>query len=123
MGDENAIVDFKYSASPRITWWFDHHLSAFLTPADQQHFLAEQQQGNTRHFLRPNYTSCTSFIAHIARTRFGFDPAPVAELIRWGGYRRRRPLRKPSGCGRNGRASHEAHPGDRIQQDPAFIPG
>ena len=29
-GDENAIVDFKYSASPRITWWFAHHLSAFL---------------------------------------------------------------------------------------------
>jgi len=28
-GDENAIVDFKYCASPRITWWFDHHLSAF----------------------------------------------------------------------------------------------
>ncbi len=32
-GDENAIVDFKYSASPKITWWFDHHQSAFLTPA------------------------------------------------------------------------------------------
>ena len=29
-GDENAIVDFKYSASPRITWWFDHHLSALF---------------------------------------------------------------------------------------------
>src|SRR5437879_8569397 len=22
-GDENAIVDFKYSSSPKITWWFD----------------------------------------------------------------------------------------------------
>src|SRR5580765_7982807 len=32
-GDENAIVDFKYSSSPKITWWFDHHQSAFLTPA------------------------------------------------------------------------------------------
>ena len=30
-GDENAIVDFKYSSSPEITWWFDHHESAFLT--------------------------------------------------------------------------------------------
>ncbi len=37
-GDENAIVDFKYSASPRVTWWFDHHQSAFLTPADAAHF-------------------------------------------------------------------------------------
>ena len=33
-GDENAIVDFKYSSSPKITWWFDHHESAFLTPDD-----------------------------------------------------------------------------------------
>jgi hypothetical protein len=33
-GNENAIVDFKYSSSPRLTWWFDHHQSAFLTPAD-----------------------------------------------------------------------------------------
>ena len=24
-GDENAIVDFKYAASERLTWWFDHH--------------------------------------------------------------------------------------------------
>ena len=43
IGDENAIVDFKYSASPRITWWFDHHLSAFLTPADHAHFEACQR--------------------------------------------------------------------------------
>jgi hypothetical protein len=84
-GDENAIVDFKYSPSPRITWWFDHHLSAFLTPQDQQHFLACKQDPvcGGRKFLDVNYTSCTSFLAHIASTRFGFDTAPVTELIRW----------------------------------------
>ena len=37
-GDENAIVDFKYSASPKITWWFDHHQSAFLSPEDAEHY-------------------------------------------------------------------------------------
>src|SRR5207244_6084179 len=35
-GDENAIVDFKYSPSERLTWWFDHHQSAFLTPLDER---------------------------------------------------------------------------------------
>ena len=84
-GDENAIVDFKYSASPRITWWFDHHLSAFLSPQDQQHFLDCQKDPicGSRKFFDPNYTSCTSFLAHIAQTRYGFDTAPVAELIHW----------------------------------------
>jgi len=84
-GDENAIVDFKYSASPRITWWFDHHLSAFLTPQDHEHFLACQREPvcAAHKFFDPTYTSCTSFLAHIAATKFGFDNAPVAELIRW----------------------------------------
>ena len=79
-GDENAIVDFKYSSSPRITWWFDHHESAFLSPSDADHF--EQDQSN-RKFYDPDFKSCTSFIATIAEQRFGFNPAPVADLIKW----------------------------------------
>jgi hypothetical protein len=79
-GDENAIVDFKYSSSPRITWWFDHHQSAFLTPSDAAHF--EHDQSN-RKFYDPDFKSCTSFIATIAEQRFGFNPAPVSDLIKW----------------------------------------
>jgi len=79
-GDENAIVDFKYSSSPKITWWFDHHESAFLTPADAAHF--EQDQSN-RKFYDPDFKSCTSFIAMIAERRFGFNPASVADLVHW----------------------------------------
>jgi hypothetical protein len=79
-GDENAIVDFKYSSSPKITWWFDHHESAFLSPADAAHF-AQDKSGHK--FYDPNFKSCTSFIAMIAEKHFGFDPRPVAELVRW----------------------------------------
>jgi hypothetical protein len=79
-GDENAIVDFKYSSSPKITWWFDHHESAFLSPADAAHF--EQDQSN-RKFYDPAFKSCSGFIAMIAEHRFGFDPRPVAELVKW----------------------------------------
>src|SRR3981189_404389 len=79
-GEENAIVDFKYSSSPKITWWFDHHESAFLSPADAEHF--EQDQSN-RKFYDPDFKSCTSFIAMIAQQRFGFNPTPLADLIHW----------------------------------------
>jgi hypothetical protein len=79
-GDENAIVDFKYSSSPKITWWFDHHESAFLSPADAAHF--EQDQSNCK-FYDPSFKSCTSFIAMIAEQRFGFRLGPVAELVHW----------------------------------------
>lgn len=79
-GDENAIVDFKYSTSPRITWWFDHHQSAFLTPDDAAHF--EHNQSNKK-FFDPDFKSCTKFIATIAQRRFGFDAQPLSELIEW----------------------------------------
>jgi hypothetical protein len=79
-GDENAIVDFKYSSSPQITWWFDHHESAFLTPGDAEHF--EQDQSN-RKFYDPSFRSCTKFLATVAEQRFGFNPAPVSEVIEW----------------------------------------
>jgi hypothetical protein len=79
-GDENAIVDFKYSTSPKITWWFDHHQSAFLTPEDAEHY---EQNPSTRKFFDPDYKSCTKFIADVAALRFGFDPAPVEEMVRW----------------------------------------
>lgn len=79
-GDQNAIVDFKYSPSPKITWWFDHHESAFLSPADAAHF--EQEQTNCK-FYDPSFKSCTSFIAMIATEHFGFNPQPVSDLVRW----------------------------------------
>jgi hypothetical protein len=79
-GDENAIVDFKYSPSPKITWWFDHHQSAFLTLEDHEHFLHNQ---SNKKFYDPDFKSCTKFLATVAENRFGFNPAPASELIKW----------------------------------------
>jgi hypothetical protein len=80
-GDENAIVDFKYSSSPQLTWWFDHHQSAFLEPEDAEHFRRDR---SGRKFYDPSYKSCTKFLATIAAEKFGFDARPLAELIHWG---------------------------------------
>lgn len=80
-GDENAIVDFKYSSSPKLTWWFDHHQSAFLTPGDAEHF---RQDRSGKKFYDPTYKSCTKFLATVASEKFGFDGRPLAELIHWG---------------------------------------
>jgi hypothetical protein len=80
-GDENAIVDFKYSSSPQLTWWFDHHQSAFLKPEDAEHFRRDR---SGKKFYDPSYKSCTKFVATIASQKFGFDAGPLAELIHWG---------------------------------------
>ena len=79
-GDENAIVDFKYGASPKITWWFDHHQSAFLTPQDAEHF---HQDRSGRKLYDPSYKSCTLFISVVAKERFGYEAPDLAQLVHW----------------------------------------
>ncbi len=79
-GDVNAIVDFKYSPNPNLTWWFDHHQSAFLSPADAEHF---RQDRSGQKLYDPSYSSCTKFIAETARQKFGYGAPDLAELVEW----------------------------------------
>ena len=78
-GEENAVVDFRYTPDPRLTWWFDHHQSAFLTAADAEHF---RRDTSGRKFYGPEFRSCTKFLAHIGSTKFGFATSDLEELIR-----------------------------------------
>lgn len=79
-GDENAVVDFRFSADPRLSWWFDHHQSAFETPEDEAAFKADR---SGRKFWDPKAKSCTRFLARTVEGKFGWDPAPLRELIDW----------------------------------------
>lgn len=79
-GDVNAIVDFKYSPHPKLTWWFDHHQSAFLSPEDAEHF---RQDTSGRKFLDISYKSCTMFIARLAREKFGWHAEDLDDLVHW----------------------------------------
>jgi hypothetical protein len=79
-GDVNAIVDFKYSPDPRLTWWFDHHQSAFLSPEDAEHFHRDR---SGKKLYDPGFHSCTKFIATVAREKFGYEAPDLAELVQW----------------------------------------
>ncbi|MGC4052109.1 MAG: phosphoesterase [Paludibaculum sp.] len=82
-GEENAIVDFKYSNNDRLTWWFDHHQSAFLSHSDQLDFEAKKDR--RRFYFDPTYRSCTEFIAHVARTTYGYEAPDLTDLVHWAG--------------------------------------
>jgi hypothetical protein len=79
-GDVNAIVDFKYSPNPKLTWWFDHHQSAFLSPSDAEHF---HQDHSGQKLYDPSFSSCTKFIAETTRQKFGYEAPDLAELVEW----------------------------------------
>ncbi len=80
-GDVNAIVDFKYSPHPKLTWWFDHHQSAFLTPEDAEHYRRTLDGRNL--FFDPTFRSCTAFIAKVAREKFDYEAEDLRELVKW----------------------------------------
>ena len=79
-GDINAIVDFKYSPNPRLTWWFDHHQSAFLSAEDAEHW---QREKNPQKLYDPSFRSCTNFIRTMSRDRWDYRPTDLDELVRW----------------------------------------
>lgn len=79
-GDQNVIVDFKYSPDDRLSWWFDHHQSAFLSKSDEEHFLADK---SGQKFLDTTSKSCCEFIARIAKEKFGYEDENMAELVEW----------------------------------------
>ena len=79
-GDENAIVDFKYSPNPKLTWWFDHHQSAFLSPEDAEHF---RQDHSGKKLYDPSFRSCTNFIRTVVKEKFGYEADDLKELVTW----------------------------------------
>jgi hypothetical protein len=87
VGDVNAVLDFRFSTSPKLTWYFDHHVSAFPSTADkaayESHVGAASAAAARRFFHDGAYSSCTKLIADIGAAHFGVDPAPTAELVRW----------------------------------------
>lgn len=79
----NALVDFRFFASERVHWWFDHHISAF-DDASSRLFYEERRADTGQLFCDPAARSCASFMTHIVRERFGIDLArDRTELISW----------------------------------------
>lgn len=79
-GHMNAVVDFRYTMSPRLTYWFDHHRSGLLGPEERAHYAADTS--GRKHF-DPSCGSCCRLIADRARDTFGVDLSALSELIEW----------------------------------------
>ena len=79
VGDENAILDYRFSASPKLTWYFDHHRTAFPSENERQAFDAAH---NPHFFFDAAYTSCTKLIADTSRTQFSLVDPLLEPLVR-----------------------------------------
>jgi hypothetical protein len=80
-GDCNAILDYRFSPSERLTWFFDHHRTAFQNEQDRAEFERRRESGHF--FYDADYSSCTKLICDVSRERFGIQDPTLEELVHW----------------------------------------
>ena len=85
-GDENAILDFRYTPSKKLSWYFDHHLTGFASEEERSAALATaapSKDAAPQVFHDAAYGSCARLVADTARQVYGLDVSDLGELIRW----------------------------------------
>ena len=87
-GDVNAILDFRFSPLPQLDWYFDHHVSAFVTPEDRADYerRAAAQGADGRAPLLPRRRVQLRDEAHRRPRARALRPRSRrrrAELVRW----------------------------------------
>jgi hypothetical protein len=80
-GDQNAILDYRFCPCDKLTWYFDHHRTAFASPADRQVF--EARKSGSRYYFDPSAGSCTKLIAEVGEHEFGVRYPELDDLIHW----------------------------------------
>lgn len=78
--DVNAVVDFRYSPSPRLDWWCDHHQTTFLRPEDEEQL---RRDGSGRKRYDPEAPSCAGLLCGWLAEAHGLDNAALREHVRW----------------------------------------
>src|SRR5690606_5579776 len=83
-GDENALLDFRYESNDSLTYYIDHHPTAFGDTEKKAHF-SNYSRDSARCFVwDPTATSCAGLIARMAAVRKGVDlREKYANLIDW----------------------------------------
>lgn len=63
-----------------MRWWFDHHQSAFLSAADEQHF---RRCASGQMVLDTTYSSCARLVADSLGRTLGYHAPRLEQLVDW----------------------------------------
>lgn len=78
-GEQNALLDFQYAPTNRLTWYFDHHTTAFPNVAARLAFEANLATG--RYHFDPSAGSCAAIIGRVITQQFGLSLGPLEPLV------------------------------------------
>lgn len=79
-GDENALLDYRYHASDSLTYYFDHHKTAFELTGDQAHFEDRRASEPERFVWDPEARSCAGLIYRVAEETWGESLSEFLDL-------------------------------------------
>ncbi len=84
-GKVNALCDFRYVEHPRLTYYFDHHITAFASPREEATARAkvEGSKGARHLSFDPTYGSCAKLMSDEMQRLFDIDLSELAELVKW----------------------------------------
>lgn len=84
-GQINAILDFRYAENENLTFYFDHHKTAFESDKDQRRAVqrVRASKGARKLHFDPACTSCAKLIARVAEETYGVKLADTEELVEW----------------------------------------
>ena len=80
-GDVNAILDYRFCATERLHWYFDHHRTAFGSGDDQAFFEARRDE--RPYHYDASYSSCTKLVRDIALARYDIAMPELEPLTAW----------------------------------------
>ncbi len=78
-GDQNALLDFQYTHAQNLTWYFDHHTTAFPNAKSRTAFEANIATG--RYHFDPLAGSCATIIGRVIATQFGLSLGHLEPLV------------------------------------------
>jgi hypothetical protein len=78
-GDKNALLDFQFIPSRNLTWYFDHHTTAFVDRSAREFF--ESQASSGRYYLDSTAGSCATVIGRTMVEKWGLTLGVLEPLI------------------------------------------
>lgn len=78
-GDQNALLDFQFHALGSLTWYFDHHATAFATPTAHRAFEANVASG--RYHCDPTAGSCATVLGRVITEQYGLNLGHLEPLV------------------------------------------
>ncbi len=82
-GDENALLDYRYIPDPALSFYFDHHPTAFQSEEDRAQFESRRMVSPRQFELDTSFTSCAQLIANHAQEHWNVDLTRHQTLIDW----------------------------------------